>query len=360
MANNKVQLADGTVLVDLTDTTAVASDVGAGKYFYGADGVKTLGTATVGDYGWVDELKLSLEQGTVSTIIENTDNVSSISASFSPGNTVIYNTDSLEKLRKFLTVMATFSDTTESEVDEYTLSGSLTVGTSIITVTYGTETTTFNVTVTANPLDQIAYGELTYRDIFITGNLITDYIGNFDGHYPWHAAYVFLKTGDAIEGAAEAAIPAYATGVSLTDEYCISKPHSLKCFSTSEAGVSVRNRTACLLANTTILVAANIKCDRYVGGVVGARFQAPISSSVEIISASVNGITNGFVPVAKIGTTAAKRVDWACYIGNRTSSGNADSYIDAVVVSIVPNEMTEAEAQQLYENYTSYILGGAT
>lgn len=48
MANNKVQLADGTTLIDLTDTTAVASDVAAGKYFYNAAGVKTLGTGSGG------------------------------------------------------------------------------------------------------------------------------------------------------------------------------------------------------------------------------------------------------------------------------------------------------------------------
>lgn len=47
MAINKVQYGN-TVLIDLTDTTAEASDVLAGKYFYGKDGVKTLGTGTGG------------------------------------------------------------------------------------------------------------------------------------------------------------------------------------------------------------------------------------------------------------------------------------------------------------------------
>lgn len=45
MANNKVQLANGTVLIDLTDTTATAADVVSGKYFYAANGTKTLGTS---------------------------------------------------------------------------------------------------------------------------------------------------------------------------------------------------------------------------------------------------------------------------------------------------------------------------
>ena len=45
MAKNKV-IFDGDVLIDLTDTTAVAADVADGKYFYGKDGVKTEGTNT--------------------------------------------------------------------------------------------------------------------------------------------------------------------------------------------------------------------------------------------------------------------------------------------------------------------------
>lgn len=46
MAVNKVVRSDGTTLIDISDTTAVASDVARGEYFYTADGTKTAGTAS--------------------------------------------------------------------------------------------------------------------------------------------------------------------------------------------------------------------------------------------------------------------------------------------------------------------------
>ena len=60
MANtyvNKVQLADGTSLIDISDTTATANNVVAGSYFYLADGSKVQGTIVNGnnlEYGLTD------------------------------------------------------------------------------------------------------------------------------------------------------------------------------------------------------------------------------------------------------------------------------------------------------------------
>ena len=79
-------------------------------------------------------------------------NLSSISCVYTQGGTV-YTDDSLDSLKSDLVVTAHWSDNTTSTVasSDYTLSGTLTVGTSTITVSYGGKTTTFNVEVEASP-----------------------------------------------------------------------------------------------------------------------------------------------------------------------------------------------------------------
>lgn len=71
----------------------------------------------------------------------------SISAVYTQTGTV-YEGDSLSTLRSDLVVTAHYDDSSSQTVVAYTLSGTLTVGTSTITVSYGGKTTTFTVTVT--------------------------------------------------------------------------------------------------------------------------------------------------------------------------------------------------------------------
>lgn len=75
----------------------------------------------------------------------------SIAALYTQSGTV-YDTDSLDSLKADLVVTATYSNGDVRTVTAYTLSGTLTPGTSTITVSYGGKTTTFDVTVTESAL----------------------------------------------------------------------------------------------------------------------------------------------------------------------------------------------------------------
>lgn len=78
--------------------------------------------------------------------------LSSINAVFTQGDNVIYDTDSLDNLKQYLVVTATYSDSSTETVTDYTLSGTLAEGTSTITVTYSNKTDTFDVTVSTHSL----------------------------------------------------------------------------------------------------------------------------------------------------------------------------------------------------------------
>lgn len=79
----------------------------------------------------------------------------SISATFNQGGNTVYESASLDDLKQYLTVTATYSDSSTETVSasSYTLSGALAAGTSTITVSYGGMTDTFTVTVTAAQAD---------------------------------------------------------------------------------------------------------------------------------------------------------------------------------------------------------------
>lgn len=84
----------------------------------------------------------------------------SISAVYTQSGTV-YDTDTLNRLKTDLVVTAHYSDSTTATVTTYTLSGTLTEGTSTITVSYGGETTTFTVNVTLDSRTWLYRWDLT-------------------------------------------------------------------------------------------------------------------------------------------------------------------------------------------------------
>lgn len=77
----------------------------------------------------------------------------SITATYTQSGTV-YDTDSLDSLKADLVVTANYAGGTSGTVTDYTLSGTLEVGTSTITVSYAGLTDTFTVTVTRSVLLQ--------------------------------------------------------------------------------------------------------------------------------------------------------------------------------------------------------------
>lgn len=110
---------------------------------YTLSGTLVEGTSTItASYGG--------KTATFTVTVSSPATLSSITATFTQGSAVIYDDASLDDLKQYLVVTANYSDSTSRTVTDYTLSGTLAVGTSTITVSYGGKTATFNVVVTAS------------------------------------------------------------------------------------------------------------------------------------------------------------------------------------------------------------------
>lgn len=110
---------------------------------YTLSGTLAAGTSTItASYGgFSDTFTVTVTERPVTLI--------SITAVFTQGQNVIYDTDSLDALKQYLVVTAHYDDNTDTVVSDYTLSGTLTAGTSTITASYGGKSDTFAVSVTA-------------------------------------------------------------------------------------------------------------------------------------------------------------------------------------------------------------------
>lgn len=106
-------------------------------------------------------------------------NLTSISCVYTQSGTV-YDTDSLDSLKSDLVVTAHYDDSSTRTVTTYTLSGTLTEGTSTITVLYGGQTTTFDVTVTQATVQYTITNNLTdctNSNSNTTINELSSYVG---------------------------------------------------------------------------------------------------------------------------------------------------------------------------------------
>ncbi|MBO7727341.1 MAG: BppU family phage baseplate upper protein [Oscillospiraceae bacterium] len=98
--------------------------------------------------------------------------LTSISAVYTQSG-FVYPDDALDRLKEDLVVTAIYSDNTTNEINNYSLSGTLTAGTSSITVNYEGLTTTFNVTVSPGLQWKPSDGKFTEQAFVseITGDL---------------------------------------------------------------------------------------------------------------------------------------------------------------------------------------------
>lgn len=99
---NKVVI-DGSTLMDISDTTAVAADVASGKYFYTANGTRTAGTASGGGS--------SEDQTVTGTVTGDGTTVLQIPCSFEPDIIYVYGDMSDDVTNKGIVSVGIIKDT---------------------------------------------------------------------------------------------------------------------------------------------------------------------------------------------------------------------------------------------------------
>lgn len=104
--------------------------------------------------------------------------IASISAEFSQGQRTIFNEDEIEDLRKYLVVSVNYANGSSEVTEDYTLSGTLSGGTSVITASFGDKDTTFEVEVTdvVIPEGYTRYGWVSCNKTSKTGKAPSYYI----------------------------------------------------------------------------------------------------------------------------------------------------------------------------------------
>lgn len=101
--------------------------------------------ACFANVAWIDDAGPIYYDALQDALNTGTKTLVSISAVYT--QSIVYPEDSLDTLKSSLVVIGTYDDTSTATITEYTLSGTLAIGTSTITVTVDNITTTFTVDV---------------------------------------------------------------------------------------------------------------------------------------------------------------------------------------------------------------------
>lgn len=141
--------------------------------------------------------------------------VVSLSATVNLGTDIVYTDNTLESLRKYLTVTAAYDDQTSQIVTGYVLSGTLTVGTSVITITYKNVMTTVEI-----PVSQ-AVTRYT-----ITNNLTDVTNSNTDTTIPEGNTYIGFLSAN-VAGYMPSNVSVTMGGISITSTAYDSTTHSI-------------------------------------------------------------------------------------------------------------------------------------
>ena len=132
---------------------------------YNNDGTKNK-DLTDGEYTLTGELVAGESEITVSssgfsatfTVNVTAESMTGINAVFTQGSVKVFATTDIDSLKEYLKVTAVYNSGRTEEIasGDYTLSGTLSVGTSAITVSYSGKETTFNVTVSEIAVESIS------------------------------------------------------------------------------------------------------------------------------------------------------------------------------------------------------------
>lgn len=192
----------------------------------------------------------------------------------------------------------------------------------------------------------MAFENLSYRDIFVTGNYCV--IGDFEGDIQLSTTQVTLPNGDTYK--INAGTPV------ITSEAQSSGLKSLKCFGVSSS--QIRYRTTRLTKTGKLFIGACIKTDRYGAGRCGVQYNL-LGDSTTLIDEAM-GLSAVSEDFEKVTNTIAydgsqyNNIILDCYIGTYRSA-NADAYLDNVIFAVLPNNITPEEAKHLYNNYVDII-----